>query len=89
MPAKVFHMSHPAVRDLLTTGQVAAVLHKSANTISRWAKTGELPTLGRIAVGRGVYVFDPEVVKEKAMELALGRNRGETLDLDLHGSKAS
>lgn len=77
-------MSNPAVPDLLTSGQAATVLHKSGATVNRWAKSGELPPLGRIAVGNGgVFVFDPEVVARKALELALGRPRGQTLDLDL------
>ena len=76
-------MQHPEVKDLLTTGQAAAVLHKSARTITRWAKSGDLPPLGRIAAGNGVFVFDPEVVKQKALDLALGRDRDQTLNLEL------
>lgn len=77
-------MSNPAVSDLLTSGQAAAVLHKSTATINRWAKSGELPVLGRIATGNGgVFVFDPEAVKTKALQLALGRDRGPTLELGL------
>jgi hypothetical protein len=75
-------MRNPDVRELLTAGQVAAVLHKSPNTISRWAKTGELAIAAKIAVGRGAYLFDPDVVAKKALELALP-DRGQTLDLDL------
>jgi hypothetical protein len=83
-------MSNPAVRDLLTTGQAAAVLHKSSRTINRWAKSGELPSLGRIAVGNGgSFVFDPEVVTRKALDLALGRDRGQQLDLDIDDRRAS
>jgi len=88
MPANTLRMSNPAVRDLLTSGQAAAVLHRSSRTINRWAQSGELPSLGRIAVGNGVFVFDPEVVKQKALELALGADRGQQLDLGL-GRKAS
>jgi Helix-turn-helix domain len=80
-------MQHTEVPDLLTTGQAAAVLHKSSRTVTRWAKSGELPTLGRIAVGRGVFVFDPEVVKQKAFDL--GADRGPMLDLGFEEEKAS
>ena len=61
------------------------MLHRSANTISRWARTGELAVAARIATGRGIYLFDPEVVKQKAIDLALGQtpNPEATLDLDL------
>jgi hypothetical protein len=78
-------MSSPDVRELLTAGQVAVVLHKSANTISRWARTGELAIAARIATGRGIYLFDPEVIKQKAIDLALGHTppQDATLDLDL------
>lgn len=73
----------PDIRTLLTSGQAAAVLHKSTTTIARWVREGELQAAGQIAVGRGVYVFDPEVIKQKALDLALGSDPGETLDLDL------
>lgn len=77
-------MQHADVKDLLTSGQAAAVLHKSQRTITRWAKSGELQSLGRIAAGNGgVFVFDPEVVTKKALQLALGPDRGAQLDLDL------
>jgi hypothetical protein len=76
-------MQRPDVKDLLTTGQAAAVLHKSTRTVTRWAKSGELESLGRIAVGQGVFVFDPEVIKQKALDLALGADRGSTLDLEI------
>lgn len=64
------------------------MLHKSANTISRWARTGELAVAARIATGRGVYLFDPEVIKQKALDLALGEapDPGATLDLGLDQS---
>ena len=68
-------MSKPDVQELLTSGQVAAVLHKSANTISRWARTGELKPAAKIASGNGgLYLFDPEAVKQKAIDLALGES---------------
>jgi len=77
-------MQHADVRDLLTSGQAAAVLHKSQRTITRWAKSGELQTLGRIAAGNGgIFVFDKDVVTQKALELALGRDHGNQLDLGL------
>lgn len=76
-------MRNPDVRTLLTAGQVGLVLHRSAGTISRWAKNGDLEVAARIATGQGVYLFDPEVVKQKAIDLALGPDRGETLDLEL------
>ena len=69
------------IRTLLTSGQVAAVLHRSTTTIARWVREGELEAAGQISVGRGVYVFDPEVIKQKALDLALGPNPGDTLDL--------
>lgn len=66
-------MSNPDVRELLTSGQAAAILHRSANTVSRWARSGELRPAAKIASGnRGLYLFDPEVIKQKAVELALG-----------------
>lgn len=76
-------MSTPDVRELLTAGQAAAVLHKSTSTICRWAKNGELRPAAKIASGQGVYLFDPEVIKQKALELALGRPQGDTLDLEI------
>lgn len=73
MPASLSHMSNPDVQTLLTSGQVAAILHRSANTVSRWARTGELRPAAKVASGnRGLYLFDPEVVKQKAIDLALG-----------------
>jgi hypothetical protein len=76
-------MSNLDVRELLTAGQVAVVLHKSATTISRWARNGDLEVAARIASGQGVYLFDPEVVKQKALDLALGSDHGQTLDLEI------
>jgi hypothetical protein len=81
-------LMQPDVKELLTSGQAGAVLHKSTSTISRWAMSGELRPVARIAVGpHGVFLFDPEDVKRKALELALGPDRGQTLDLDLSGTK--
>lgn len=76
-------MRNPDVRTLLTAGQVAAVLHRSPNTISRWAKNGDIEVAAKIAAGHGLYLFDPEVVKQKAIDLALGPDQGDTLDLDI------
>ena len=76
-------MQRSDVKDLLTTGQAAAVLHKSPRTVTRWAKSGELKTLGRIAVANGIFVFDSEVVKQKALDLALGSTPPQTLDLEI------
>lgn len=79
-------MSNLDVRELLTSGQAAAVLHRSTNTISRWARTGELEPAAKIASGNGgLYLFDPETVKQKAIDLALGQvpDPGATLDLGL------
>jgi hypothetical protein len=73
-------MSSPEIQTLLTSGQVAAVLHKSPTTIALWAKNGKLEAAARIHSGRGVYLFDPEVVKQKALELALGETPQPTLD---------
>lgn len=71
-------MSNPDVRELLTSGQAAAILHRSANTVSRWARSGELEPAAKIASGnRGLYLFDPEVIKQKAVELALGPDFGQ------------
>jgi hypothetical protein len=80
---EIVPMQNPDVKELLTSGQVAAVLHKSTSTISRWAKSGELRPIARVAAGNGFFLFDPEVVKQKAIDLALGTDRGQTLDLDL------
>jgi helix-turn-helix protein len=80
---EIVPMQHPDVKELLTSGQVAAVLHRSSSTISRWAKSGELRPVARIAVAHGVFLFDPEDVKKKAIELALGPDHGQTLELDL------
>lgn len=73
----MWRMSNSDVRELLTSGQAAAILHRSANTVSRWARSGELAPAAKIASGnRGLYLFDPEVVKQKAVELALGPEYG-------------
>lgn len=80
-------MSKTDIRTLLTSGQVAAVLHKSTTTIARWVRDGDLEVVAQIAVGRGVYLFDPEVVKKKALELALGPDPGQTLDLEIDEPK--
>jgi peptidyl-tRNA hydrolase len=72
------------VRELLTSSQVAAVLHKSRETIARWVRNGDIKVAAKIASGQGVYLFDPEIVKQKAIDLALGPiPPGETLDLDI------
>jgi len=77
-------MSNPDVPELLTSGQVALVLHRSAATISRWARTGELDVAAKVASGNGgLYLFAPEVVKQKALDLGLSRTRGPQLDLGL------
>ena len=83
-----WRMSKADIRTLLTSGQAAAVLHRSATTIARWVRVGELEAAGQIAVGRGVYVFDPEIIKQKALDLALGADRGPTLDLEIEESKS-
>ena len=78
----------PDVRQLLTSSQVAAVLHKSRDTIARWARDGDLEPVAKIAVGNGgMYLFDPEVIKQKALDLALGPDPGDTLDLEIDESK--
>jgi hypothetical protein len=76
-------MSKTDVRTLLTSGQVAVVLHKSTTTIARWVRDGDLEAVAQIAVGRGVYLFDPEVIKQKALDLALDTIPGQTLDLEI------
>jgi len=43
--------------DLLTTGEVAPMLGKSARTVSRLALTGALPYAERIQAARGIYLF--------------------------------
>jgi hypothetical protein len=81
-------MQNPDVKELLTSGQVAAVLHRSTSTISRWAKSGELCPVAKVAAGNGFFLFDPEVVKQKALDLALGTDHGQTLDLEIDTRKA-
>lgn len=51
------------------------MLHRSRETIARWARQGDLPVARRIegGYGAGRLMFDPDVVAEKALELALGR----------------
>ena len=49
-------------RQLLTTGQVARRIHKSARTVTRLATEGKLPFAERLEVARGVYLFDPDEV---------------------------
>jgi len=44
------------VRELLTSSQVAAVLHKSRETIARWVRNGDLEVAAKIASGQGVYL---------------------------------
>lgn len=60
---------------LLTAGEAAAVLHRSATTIGRWAREGKIEVANRASAGAGggLYLFDPRVVAEKALELALGK----------------
>lgn len=67
-----------SVRGLLTTSQAAAVLHRSRETVARWARAGQLEVADRVPVGYGdgPYLFDPNVVAEKALELALGKPEG-------------
>ena len=76
-------MSKTDVPELLTSGQVAMVLHKSVSTISRWVRDGTLPAAARVKTANGIYLFDPEVIKQKAVDLALGPEQDPTLDLDI------
>ena len=43
--------------DLLTAGEVARLIDRSARTVSRLAKNGDLPYAHRTTAANGVYLF--------------------------------
>ena len=63
------------------------MLHKSRETITRWARKGDIAVADRIAYGNGgLYMFDPQVIAEKAIELAIGKpKKGDQTLLDVTG----
>lgn len=57
---------------MLTSPQCGALLGKSAKTVIRMAERGDLPFVQKLPGPNGAYLFDPEVVQEKAMQQVLG-----------------
>jgi len=47
----------PDADDLITSSEAARILGRSARTVARLAKAGELPHAGRLTAARGVYLF--------------------------------
>ena len=51
---------------LLTSPQAGRILGKSARTVVRMADSGDLPYVQKLAGPNGAYLFDPEVIAERA-----------------------
>jgi hypothetical protein len=50
----------------MTATEVAGLLGLPRRTIQRQAKTGQLPTIGKLPGTRGAYLFDRDVILERA-----------------------
>lgn len=59
----------------ITTAEVADRLGISARTVIRYAASGDLPTVGKLAGLRGPWLFDPDVVALFARQRGNGRKK--------------
>jgi hypothetical protein len=69
---------------LVTASQAAIVLGVNWRTVIRMCDRGELELFQKIDGEHGPYLFDAEVVKQAALDRALGKTRGQMLDLKIN-----
>lgn len=73
---------------LITAAQAAIVLGVNFKTVIRMQERGDLELFQKIEGPNGPYLFDAEVIKQAALDRALGHENEQTLDLGLRERKA-
>jgi hypothetical protein len=90
-PASLWRMPTSGDRPkpfLVTASQAGIMLGVSWRTVIRMAERGELDLFQKIDGTHGPYLFDAEVIKQAVFDRALGRDKEQTLELDLEARKA-
>ncbi|MFF2454996.1 helix-turn-helix domain-containing protein [Isoptericola sp. NPDC058082] len=62
-------MTHDDEPELLTSQEVAELLHRDRKTVQRWAAAGKLPYAAKVRGQRGAWLYERRSIERFAEEL--------------------